>query len=193
MQAIKYIEGVAAVIENNNIDTDQIIPAEHLKITNKNGLGEHLFSNWRYNPENQENKNFVLNKQETRNSKILIAGDNFGCGSSREHAPWALLDFGIQVIISSSIADIFRNNSIKNGLLPIVIDKSSHEFLLQQNAKIIVVNIEKQQIEVEGKTIDFELEPFVRYCFLNGMDQLDFILSQQNKITEYEQQQKRYA
>ncbi|TQV89843.1 3-isopropylmalate dehydratase small subunit [Aliikangiella coralliicola] len=192
MKAVKKISGTAAVIENENIDTDQIIPAEHLKITNKSGLGKHLFSNWRYTADEQENAEFVLNKKETRQSKILIAGDNFGCGSSREHAPWALVDFGIEVVISSSIADIFRNNSIKNGLLPIVIDTESHQFLLSQNATEISVDIEAQTIEAGGKVFQFEIEPFARYCFLNGMDQLDFLISHQDKITTFENQQTRY-
>ena len=196
-EPIKKIEGIAAVIEIENIDTDQIIPAEYLKITNKEGLGEHLFSNWRYSgaseSERVENPNFVLNKPETQAAKILIAGDNLGCGSSREHAPWALLDFGIQVVISSSIADIFKNNSVKNGLLPIVVDKQVHEYLLTQNASKIRIDIEQQTISTEEKVFEFQIEPFARFCFLNGMDQLDFLFSKQQQITEFEAQQTVYA
>lgn len=192
MQAISEIAGVAAVIENENIDTDQIIPAEYLKITDKKGLGEHLFSNWRYNKSGDVNPDFVLNQDATKQAKILIAGDNFGCGSSREHAPWALVDFGIRVVVSSSIADIFRNNSVKNGLLPIVIDKSSHQFLLQQNAQAISVNIETQTITVKDKVFEFSLEPFTRFCFLNGMDQLKFLLSHEQQIQDFESQQVRF-
>ncbi|WP_444997582.1 3-isopropylmalate dehydratase small subunit [Aliikangiella sp. IMCC44359] len=192
MQVVKQITGIASVIDIENIDTDQIIPAEHLKITNKTGLGKHLFSNWRYNSDGSEASNFVLNIGSSRKTKILITGDNFGCGSSREHAPWALIDFGIQVVISSSIADIFRNNSVKNGLLPIVVNKESHELLLKQNAKEISVDIENQKIIADEKEINFELEAFTRYCFLNGMDQLDFIISQEARIAAFEKEQVRY-
>lgn len=192
MKTIKQIRGIAAVIENENIDTDQIIPAEHLKITNKKGLGKYLFSNWRYLTNDKENSDFVLNQPPTRQAQILIAGDNFGCGSSREHAPWALLDFGIKVVISTSIADIFRNNAIKNGLLPIVIGEAEHEYLMQQNSSEIEVDIEQQLISVGEKNFAFEIEAFARYCFLNGMDQLDFLLSQEAQIKHYEQQQVRY-
>ena len=192
MQVIKQITGTAAVIEIENIDTDQIIPAEHLKITNKSGLGKHLFSNWRYEKDGAENTEFVLNQALTRESQVLIAGDNFGCGSSREHAPWALVDFGIKVVISSSIADIFRNNSIKNGLLPIVIDRQSHQLLLTKNGETLDVDIESQQIRFGDKSIAFDIEPFTRFCFLNGMDQLDFLINQENKIDAFEAQQVRY-
>lgn len=193
MQAINEINGIAAVIENENIDTDQIIPAEHLKITDKKGLGQHLFSNWRYAKNGEVNPDFVLNQSATSQAKILVAGDNFGCGSSREHAPWALVDFGIQVVVSSSIADIFRNNSVKNGLLPIVIDKTAHEFLLKQNAQSMTINIEAQTISVKEKTFEFQLEPFTRFCFLNGMDQLEFLLSHEQKISDFESAQVRFA
>lgn len=196
-EPIKKVDGIAAVIEIENIDTDQIIPAEYLKITNKEGLGEHLFSNWRYTgkseKDRQPNPDFVLNQPETNNAKILIAGDNLGCGSSREHAPWALLDFGIQVVISSSIADIFKNNSVKNGLLPIVVDKEEHQYLLTQNASHISVDIEKQTISTGEQSFAFDIEPFARYCFLNGMDQLDFLLSKGQQITEFEAKQTVYA
>lgn len=186
MQAFRKLTGIAAVLPVENIDTDQIIPAEHLKITNKSGLGKFLFSNWRYDKNDNEEKSFVLNQPATRHSQILITGKNFGCGSSREHAPWSLIDFGIKVVISSSIADIFRNNSIKNGLLPIVIGATEHEYLLQQNAQEIEVDIEEQVIKVQRKIIPFKLEEFARYCFLNGMDQLDFLLSHDAAIQNYE-------
>lgn len=192
MQKIKQIKGVAAVLNIANIDTDQIIPAEHLKITNKEGLGQYLFSNWRYTPSGEEASDFILNKTETRSSSLLITGDNFGCGSSREHAPWALVDFGIRVIVSTSIADIFKNNAVKSGLLPICVTSAEHALLLTQNAQELTVSIETQTISMGDKTIHFELEPFTRYCFLNGMEQLDFLLSNQNKIDTFEQQQVRY-
>ncbi len=193
MQIVNKVTGTAAVLDISNIDTDQIIPAEHLKITNKKGLGQFLFSNWRYDSHGAEVKDFVLNKAETRDSSILIAGDNLGCGSSREHAPWALVDFGIKVVISTSIADIFKNNSVKNGLLPVIVSAEEHEFLSGLNGKSITVDIEQQCITAEDKTIAFTLEPFSRYCFLNGMDQLDFILSREEKIDTFEKQQVRYS
>ena len=193
MEALKKISGTAAVLDIENIDTDQIIPAEYLKITNKDGLGEHLFSNWRYHgnseAEREDNANFVLNKPETKGAKVLIAGDNFGCGSSREHAPWALVDYGIRVVMSSSIADIFRNNSIKNGLLPIVVSKEELNYLKTLNAQEIVVDIENQTVATKDRTIDFDIEPFARYCFLNGMDQLDFLLSKDSEIAKFESNQ----
>jgi len=197
MEALKEISGTTAVLDIENIDTDQIIPAEYLKITNKDGLGEHLFSNWRYHgnteAERVDNQDFVLNKPETKEAKILIAADNFGCGSSREHAPWALVDFGIRVVISSSIADIFRNNSVKNGLLPIVVSEEELADLKKQNAKSVKVDIEAKIIVTEDKTINFEIEPFARYCFLNGMDQLDFLISRDSEISEFESSQKVYS
>ncbi len=197
MEVLKKISGTAAVLDIDNIDTDQIIPAEYLKITNKDGLGEHLFSNWRYlgnsELEREKNADFVLNKSETKDAKILIAGDNFGCGSSREHAPWALVDFGIRVVVSSSIADIFRNNSIKNGLLPIVVSKDKLNYLKTQNAQEINVDIENQTIVTKDKLFEFDIEPFGRYCFLNGMDQLDFILSKDPEIAKFESSQKVYS
>jgi len=193
MKAVRHIKGTAAVLAVDNIDTDQIIPAEHLKITDKKGLGKHLFSNWRYLADGSNNQDFVLNQAKTQASKILIAGDNFGCGSSREHAPWALVDFGIQVVISTSIADIFRNNSIKNGLLPILVDKDSHNYLLEQNSREICIDIESQKILCKDREFRFDLEPFTRFCFLNGMDQLDFLMSHSEKITQFESRQVRYA
>lgn len=191
MEKLLKVEGVAAVLAIDNIDTDQIISAEYLKITDKSGLGEHLFANWRYNADEKnnriENEKFVLNQAETRRAKVLIAGDNFGCGSSREHAPWALVDYGIQVVISSSIADIFRNNAYKNGLLPVVVSPEQHKNLLKLNGEEIEVDIESLKIITANETIDFELESFAQYCFLNGMDQLDFLLSHLSSTEKYEQ------
>lgn len=193
MDPVKNIESVAAVLMNENIDTDQIIPAEHLKITNKLGLGKYLFANWRYDEKGQPLDSFVLNQLPTNKSQVLIAGDNFGCGSSREHAPWALTDFGIKVVISSSIADIFRNNAIKNGLLPIVVDEAIHADLLKQNGKPIRVNIETQTISTSNAVYQFQLESFTRYCFLNGLDQLDFLFTHEQQISNFEAQQESFV
>jgi len=175
-----------AVIDIENIDTDQIIGSDHLKITNKNGLGQHLFSDWRFLGSGEDNPDFILNQHVTKHSKVLVAGDNFGCGSSREHAPWALLDFGIQAVISSSIADIFSNNSIKNGLLPIQVSKEQHQFLLSKNAKPIEIDLVNQLINCEGEEFQFDIESFARHCLLNGMDQLDFLMDHLLKIEDYE-------
>jgi len=193
MQAINIITGTAAVLNVANIDTDQIIPAEHLKITDKAGLGRHLFANWRYHADGSDNAEFVLNQASTRQARILIAGDNFGCGSSREHAPWALVDYGIRVVISCSIADIFRNNSLKNGLLPIVVTPEEHAYLLGLNGQTLTVDVASLTIQCETRLISFQLEPFARYCFLNGMDQLDFLLSHVAQIDAFESQRHNYV
>lgn len=186
MKKFSKLDTKIAVINIENIDTDQIIGSDHLKITDKKGLGKHLFSDWRYLPDGKDNPEFVLNQEQTQSAKVIVAGDNFGCGSSREHAPWALLDFGIEVVISSSIADIFSNNSIKNGLLPIEVSAIEHHFLLSKNSKNIEVDLFNQQIKCGEKLIEFKLEPFARYCLLNGIEQLDFLFNNESKITEYE-------
>jgi len=194
MKEFKTIDSTIAVLNIDNIDTDQIIGSDHLKITDKNGLGQHLFSDWRYFENGEDNPRFVLNQNETRDSKVLVGGDNFGCGSSREHAPWALLDYGIEVVISSSIADIFFNNAIKNGLLPIQVSKRQHQFLLSKNAQAVSVDLVAQEIRCDGETIAFPMEAFARYCLLNGVEQLDFLIGNLAKIKSYEeQQQKEYA
>lgn len=186
MKTFKKLKSKVAVIAVDNIDTDQIIPSDFLKVTQKEGLGTHLFCDWRYLNNEELNSEFVLNKEETKTAKILVAGDNFGCGSSREHAPWALLDYGIEVVISSSIADIFSNNSIKNGLLPIEVSAKNHQLLLQQNEQSIVVDLEQNEIHVKDQIIPFKIEPFARYCLLNGIDQLDFLRNKMDKIEAYE-------
>lgn len=180
------LDSRVAVLDIDNIDTDQIIGSDFLKITNKEGLGKHLFSDWRYLNSGEEDKGFVLNQPKTKGAKVLVTGDNFGCGSSREHAPWALLDFGIKVVITSSIADIFFNNSIKNGLLPIQVTQKEQKFLLSRNGESIQIDLEKQNIVCGDREIFFEIEPFAKYCLLNGMDQIDFLFSQLDQIKEYE-------
>lgn len=188
MKKFKTIESIAAVISIENIDTDQIIGSDHLKITDKQGLGKHLFSDWRYLADGKDDPSFVLNQASTKNAKVLIAGDNFACGSSREHAPWALLDYGIEVIVSSSIADIFSNNAVKNGLLPIEVDKNDQQFLLQQNEQPITVNLDQQLIHCNGKKISFKVQSFVKYCLQNGIEQMDFLLDHLDDINAFEQQ-----
>lgn len=186
MNKFASITSNIAVLDVDNVDTDQIIGSDYLKITTKVGLGKHLFSDWRYLSDGENNPAFVFNQQNTKNSKVLVAGDNFGCGSSREHAPWALLDFGIRVVISSSIADIFSNNAIKNGLLPIAVSKQQHQFLLSKNTASITVDLETKTITCSGETTSFEVEPFARHCLLNGIEQLDFLLNHLSEIKKYE-------
>jgi 3-isopropylmalate/(R)-2-methylmalate dehydratase small subunit len=191
MKKFETLQSSIVVIDIENIDTDQIIGSDHLKITNKSGLGKHLFSDWRYLKDGSVNPDFVLNQAEANRSKVLVAGENFGCGSSREHAPWALLDFGIKVVISSSIADIFSNNSIKNGLLPIQVSQEQHQYLLSKNSGDIEVDLENLLIRCADngneKVFEFKLENFARYCLLNGIEQLDFLMSHSSDIERFEQ------
>ena len=175
----------------DNIDTDQIIPARYLKVTDKAGLGEGLFSDWRYRPDGTPRLEFVLNRPENRGAQILLAGDNFGCGSSREHAPWALVGYGFRAIISTSFADIFRNNALKNGLLPICVDASTHARLLQfvENTPTLelTVDLATQTLTLPGdEAIIFPIDSFEKKCLLNGLDELDYLLSFSDKITAYE-------
>jgi 3-isopropylmalate/(R)-2-methylmalate dehydratase small subunit len=186
MNRIKTITSAVSVLDIDNIDTDQIIGSDHLKITNKSGLGKHLFSDWRYLSDGSNDENFILNQSSSKGSKILVAGDNFGCGSSREHAPWALLDYGIEVVISTSIADIFSNNSFKNGLLPIQVDQQQHDYLMAAHGKEISVDLELQLIKCGDQQFSFEVEPFAKYCLLNGLEQLDFLMGQLDQIKQYE-------
>ena len=188
MKKFEKLKTKIAVIDIDNIDTDQIIGSDHLKITDKKGLGKHLFSDWRYLSNGKLDSEFVLNQEEVKDSKALVAGDNFGCGSSREHAPWALLDFGIEVVISSSIADIFSNNSIKNGLLPIIVSDEQHKILLSMNGEHIEIDLANQEITCEEHKFHFEAESFAKYCLLNGIEQLDFLINNLSDIEQYEKE-----
>jgi 3-isopropylmalate/(R)-2-methylmalate dehydratase small subunit len=175
----------------NNVDTDQIIPARFLKVTDKVGLGKNLFADWRYQPDGSPVADFVLNRPEHQGSQILLAGDNFGCGSSREHAPWALTGWGIRVVISTSFADIFRNNSLKNGLLPVVVSPETHAMLFDLAEEMPraawTVNLENQVLELPaGQSIPFEVDPFSRTCLLQGVDELGYLLSFADQIAKYE-------
>jgi len=176
-----------------NIDTDQIIPARYLKACDKSGMGEALFSDWRYNTDGSPNTGFVLNDPRYQGAKILIAGDNFGCGSSREHAPWALTGYGFQAVISTSFADIFRNNALKNGLLPIRVDAETHQSLFDLTEEApdaeIIIDLESQTAVLpDGQTIKFSIDPFSKSCLLKGVDQLGYIMSYEEDIVAYEQQ-----
>jgi 3-isopropylmalate/(R)-2-methylmalate dehydratase small subunit len=194
MKPVTRIHSRTAVLVDENIDTDRIIPARFLTTTERSGLGKHCFQDWRYTQDGTDNPDFPLNKLEARGCSILVAGRNFGCGSSREHAPWALLDCGIQAVLCSEIADIFRGNALKNGLLAIVLDEAEHRWLLKNPGIELSIDVREQAIELpDGGRIRFQLEPFARHCLLNGVDQLGFLLQQDNAITQYEQQQEKAA
>jgi 3-isopropylmalate/(R)-2-methylmalate dehydratase small subunit len=175
----------------NNIDTDQIIPARFLKVTDKAGLGQYLFCDWRYRSDGSPKPDFILNLPEHQGAQILLAGDNFGCGSSREHAPWALTGWGIHAVISTSFADIFCNNSLKNGLLPITVTPDLHAQLFEIVQEIPngewIIDLEEQSVHLPtGDTFTFEVDPFSRTCLLQGIDELGYLLSFSDQITAYE-------
>ena len=187
MEPIKTFTSKTVVLPTENIDTDQIIPARFLKATSKNGLGDKLFADWRFGADGAQKPDFALNKPEAKGARVLVAGDNFGCGSSREHAPWALYDYGFRAVISTSIADIFKNNSLKNGLLPIVVDKATHAKLLATPGADVTVSLEAQTVTLpDGTSAKFSVDPFSRYCLLNGIDELQFLLSQEADIARFE-------
>jgi len=187
MEPIKTFTSRTVVLPTENIDTDQIIPARFLKATSKNGLGDKLFSDWRFAADGTEKPDFALNQPAAKGAGVLVGGDNFGCGSSREHAPWALYDYGFRAVISTSIADIFKSNSLKNGLLPIVIDAATHAKLLATPGMDVTVSLEAQTVTLaDGTVATFSVDPFSRYCLLNGIDELQFLLSQDPDITKFE-------
>ncbi len=174
----------------NDIDTDQIIPAQFLKVTDKNNLADALFFNWRYNDDKSLKKDFVINKPESAGCHILLAGDNFGCGSSREHAPWALTSYGFRAVISTSFADIFRNNSLKNGLIPIIVDDEIHKMLFDLIEEApraeLTVDLATQTLSYPGGSVTFPIDPFNKTCLLNGVDELGYILGFEKQIAEFE-------
>ncbi len=174
----------------NDVDTDQIIPARFLKATDKKGMGDNLFADWRYNADGSPKPDFVLNKPESKGAQILLAGDNFGCGSSREHAPWALTGYGFRAVISTSFADIFRNNSLKNGLLPIIVDDETHKMLFDLVEEVpnvqLTVDLETQTLSFDGGSVTFPIDPFNKTCLLNGVDELGYILGFEKEIAAYE-------
>jgi 3-isopropylmalate/(R)-2-methylmalate dehydratase small subunit len=191
MEKFVRLTGVAAPLPVVNIDTDMIIPKDYLKTIKRTGLGTGLFAEARYLDDGSENPDFVLNKPAYRNAKILVAGDNFGCGSSREHAPWALLDFGIRCVISTSFADIFYNNCFKNGILPITVSPENLEKLLDDAERgsnsTLTVDLESQEIKgPDGGTIRFEIDAFRRHCMMNGLDDIGLTLEKTTSIKSYE-------
>jgi len=172
----------------NNIDTDQIIPARFLKTTSKEGLDKQLFNDWRYNPDGSDNPDFVLNQPRGQGAQILLAGDNFGCGSSREHAPWALTQFGFRAVISSSFADIFKSNALKNSLLPIVVPQDIHDklFALPEDAEVSI-DLAAQKLSLpDGTSVEFPVDGFSKACLLDGVDELGWILKREPQIAAYE-------
>ena len=187
MNPVTRITARTIVLPLEDVDTDQIIPARYLRTTVREGLGENLFADWRYDKDGSEIDGFVLNEPESKGAGILVAGRNFGCGSSREHAPWALLDHGFHAVISTEIADIFRNNSLKNGFLPVIVEEDTHRWLLAHPGIELTLDVEAKQLTLpNGKTVDFPIENFSRYCLLNGVDQLGFLMEQADAISSYE-------
>ena len=187
MQAISAIRSRTVVMPSTNIDTDQIIPGRFLTTTTREGLGKQLFADWRYDAAGAPNPGFVLNKPESAGCRILVAGRNIGCGSSREHAPWALLDYGFQAVVSSGIADIFRNNSLKNGLLPVVVDEATHAWLLANPGVEVEIDLATATLRRPGaEPVPFPIDPFARHCLMHGVDELGFLLSQDAAIKAYE-------
>lgn len=191
MEPITTFSGTCVVLPIENIDTDQIIPARFLKATDKQGMGDHLFADWRYDEQGNPRPDFALNRPETQGARILIGGHNFGCGSSREHAPWALQGFGFKAVISTYFADIFRNNALKVGLLPLMVEPAAHEQIVALCAADpgaqLRVDLEAQQVLLpDGMAVSFPIDPFAKYCLLNGVDQLGFLLSQEAEIAQYE-------
>jgi len=191
MQPFTTLTSKIIPLPYRNVDTDQIIPARYLKVTDKNGLADGLFYDWRYQDDGTLNPEFVLNLPEYQGAKVLLAGDTFGCGSSREHAPWALTGWGIRAVISTSFGDIFRNNALKNGLLPVIVDEDVHQSLfdLTLEAPQAEITIDLENIRLwlpDGTSIEFPIDPFAHQCMLDGVDQLGYIQSFEDQISAYE-------
>jgi 3-isopropylmalate/(R)-2-methylmalate dehydratase small subunit len=183
----------AILLPMNDIDTDQIIPAQFLKVTDKNGLADALFFHWRYNDDKSPRADFVLNQPGAQGAQILLAGDNFGCGSSREHAPWALTSYGFRAVISTSFADIFRNNSLKNGLIPVIVDPHTHQMLFDLLEEVpqaeLTIDLAAQTLSFPHGSVTFPIDPFSKSCLLNGVDELGYIMSFEKEIAAFEQGQ----
>ena len=191
MQAIRRVTSHLVPLLERDIDTDQIIPARFLKVTDKLGLGQHLFEDWRYLADGTPNPGFVLNQAQAQGGQILLAGANFGCGSSREHAAWALLGWGVKAVISTSFADIFRNNAVKNGLLTIEVDQETlsalRDLVSDTPQAEVTIDLESQRVSFgNGRTVQFSLDPFARHCLMEGVDQLGYLLSKEDEIRAYE-------
>ena len=193
MEKFATISSRVVVLPVDNIDTDQIIPARFLKTTDKAGLGANLFADWRYLPDGSPNPDFVLNWPENQGAQVLLAGDNFGCGSSREHAPWALMGWGFRAVISTTFADIFRNNALKNGLLPVIVDAAAHRRLMEQlkanpGAHVTIDLATQRLVLPDGEAVAFPIDPFSKTCLINGVDELGYLLGLEEHIRRYEAQ-----
>ena len=188
MDPIKQIRSRTVLMPTKDIDTDQIIPARFLTTTTRTGLGAHLFSELRFNDDGSDNPDFPLNRHEADGCQIIVAGNNFGCGSSREHAPWALLDYGIRAIISTQIADIFRNNSLKNGLVPVVVEQAVHKTLMDNPGADICIDVEDATLTLPGgDKVGFPIDDFARHCLVEGIDQLGYLLQHADTIQHFEE------
>ena len=189
MQAVSRLISKTVVLPATDIDTDQIIPARFLTTTSREGLGNHLFHDWRFDANGNAIPEFVLNQSEAQGCQILVAGRNFGCGSSREHAPWALLDYGLRAVISTEIADIFRSNSLKNGLLPIVIEDDAHRWLIDNPGADVEIDVAQSTISLpDGRQVSYPIDDFARYCLLEGIDQLGFLQKHVADIESFEEE-----
>ncbi len=189
MDKIIRIESKTMVLPLEDVDTDQIIPARFLTTTTREGIGKALFADWRYDANGEPIADFVFNRPETAGCEVLVAGRNFGCGSSREHAPWALMDFGIRAVVSTEIADIFRNNSLKNGLVPVIVDAETHQYLLDNPGITVIVDLEDCSLSLaDGRSVEFPIDGFSRHCIMNGIDQLGFLQQQEAAIADFETQ-----
>jgi 3-isopropylmalate/(R)-2-methylmalate dehydratase small subunit len=191
MEKFTKLDATMVVIPTENIDTDQIIPARFLKVTDKNGLGDNLFCDWRYNEDGSPKEDFILNTEQGKKAKILVAGDNFGCGSSREHAPWAIMGYGFRAVVSTSFADIFRNNSLKLGLVPVIVDQETHYQLMslveEEPDTQVTIDLERQKLILpDGRQVDFPIDNFSKTCILNGVDQLGYLQNQADVVEAYE-------
>ena len=187
MEPIKTLRSTTVVMPSTNIDTDQIIPARYLTVTTKTGLGQALFSDLRYAADGTPKPDFVLNRPEAAGSRILVAGHNFGCGSSREHAPWALHDYGFRAVVSSAIADIFKSNALKNGLLPVIVDPATHRWLVEHPGAEVTIDLETTELALtDGRRVTFPIDRFARHCLLNGIDELGYLRGQLPAIERYE-------
>jgi 3-isopropylmalate/(R)-2-methylmalate dehydratase small subunit len=187
MEKFTAFESKMVLIPRDNIDTDQIIPARFLKTISKVGLGDQLFCDWRYDASGNPKPDFVLNKPESKSRLVLLAGDNFGCGSSREHAPWALTQYGFRAVISTSFADIFKSNSLKNSLLPIVVPADVHAELLKNPEQPVKIDLASQTLTLaNGRKVEFPVDGFARHCLLEGIDELGYILQQASAISAFE-------
>jgi 3-isopropylmalate/(R)-2-methylmalate dehydratase small subunit len=188
MEKVTRIESPTLVMAQEDIDTDQIMPARYLTTTDKAGLGEAAFADWRYDKQGKPIADFVLNQPGASDCKILVAGNNFGCGSSREHAPWGLVDFGFRAVVSTQIADIFRSNSLKNGLVPVIVPANIHAWLIDNPGATVTVDVESQTLSLpDGRSVEFPLDGFSKHCLMEGVDQLGYLLNRDAEITQFEQ------